>query len=184
MSDTESADAAVVHLARWAAAAKTDNAAERRIQEHWARAQAEDEATLASVLAGLVEHRAAVAVHVRTGSTIRGSAAGLGLDYFALAHGGQLSLLPAAAIEWVRPDGGGPPAAFADRAPQTGRLVGLLGGIAGERLPVRVATGTEAIVGDIVATGADVLTVRPSGAPADQVVYIPLASVTEVSVRF
>ena len=180
MSD---ADSAIVYLARWASAAKADDAADRRVQEQWARAQAEDEATLASVLAGLVERRAPVAVHVRTGSTVRGTAVGLGNDYLALAHGGQLSLFPAAAIEWVRPDGGGGPAAFSDRAAPTGSLAGILGHVVEERLAVRVATSTESLVGELVAVGADVLTLRPSGAPPDQLVYVPIPAVVEVSLR-
>lgn len=176
-------DGAIVQLADWAAAARADDAADSRIRQMWAQVQAEDEATMAGVLAGLVERRAPLAIHLRTGTTLRGVAVGLGSDYVALAHAGQLSLVAAAAVEWARPDGVAAPAVFADRAPPTGSLAGVLAGVAAERLAVRVLTTTEALVGELVAVGADVLTVRPAGAAGDHLVYVATASVAEVAVR-
>ncbi|MBA3654768.1 MAG: hypothetical protein H0W70_11335, partial [Actinobacteria bacterium] len=95
----------------------------------------------------------------------------------------QLSLVPLAALEWVRPESASGPATFADRAGARGRLVAVLGHIAAEGIPVRLASGTETLVGDLVAVGDDVLTLRPSGAPADQLLYVPVASLNEASVR-
>ena len=179
--DDAGLDAAIVHLARWAAEARTEDAADSRLRRHWARQQAEDEATLASVLAGMAERRLPVAVH--TGSTVRGVVAGLGVDYVALSSGSQLTLVPTRAIEWIRPESPSPPAAFADRVPVAGRFLGLLAALAAERSDVRVVAGGEPLAGEIVAVGEDVLTLQPSGGHAGQVIYVPVASVSEVSVR-
>ena len=176
-------DAAIVQLARWSADAKTDAAADRKTREHWARQQAADEATLASALAGLVEHRVTVAIRTSNGSTVRGALAGLGVDYLAVVQNAHLTLLPLAAVGWVRPDGDSTPAAFADRVPATGRLGAVLAGVAEDGGSVRVVASGEALAGDLVAVGADVLTLHPAGAPRGQLLYVPLASLSEVSVR-
>ena len=170
-----------MHLARWAAEARTEDAADSRLRQHWAQQQAEDEATLASVLAGLAERRTSVAVHI--GSTVRGVVAGVGGDYVALSSGNQLALIALRAIEWIRPEAPSPPAAFADRVPAAGRLLGLLAGLAAERADVRVVAGGEPLAGELVAVGEDVLTLQPAGGHPRQVIYVPVASVSEVSVR-
>jgi hypothetical protein len=186
VSDTDDepgVEAAIVHLARWAAAAKTEAAADSRVRKQWAQRQAEDEATLASVVAGLAERHAVVAVHTGYGSTIRGTLAGVGADYAAVARGNQVTLLPLQNIEWIRPDDPAPPAAFADRTAPAGRLVGVLANLAAEATEVRVVTRSESLVGDLVAVGEDVVTLRPTGAAAGHVVYVPVASLSEVSLR-
>ncbi len=182
MDDT-GLDAAVVQLAQWAADSKTEAAADGRVRQQWAQRQAEDEATLASVLLGLAERRAAVAVHLDSGSTVRGALAGVGADYLALVSGSHLTLMPTAAIAWVRPEGPSPPAAFADRAAPTGRLVAVLASVAADGSEVRLVTRTESVVGELVSVGADVLTLRPTGGQAGQVVYVPVASLSEASLR-
>jgi len=179
--DDAGVDAAIVHLQRWAAESRTEDAADSRVRQHWARQQAEDEATLLSVLAGLAERGVPVAVH--TGETVRGVVAGLGVDYVALSSGSQLTLVATRAVRWVRPDAPSPPASFADRVPAVGRLLGLLAGLAAERADVRVVAGGEPLAGELVAAGEDVLTLQPAGGHAGQVIYVPVASVSEVSVR-
>jgi hypothetical protein len=181
--DDASLDAAIVNLARWAADSKTEAAADSRVRQTWAQRQAEDEATLASVLVGLAERKAMVAVHTVTGSTVRGAVAGLGVDYVAVVSSNQLALLPTAAIQWVRPEGPAPTAAFGDRAAPQGRLVGVLSNLAAEGTELRFVTGTESLVGELVGVGEDVLTVRPTGGHAGQVVYVPVASLSEASLR-
>jgi hypothetical protein len=182
-NDDPGLEAAVVNLTRWAAGARAEAAADSRVRQQWAQQQAEDEATLASLLVGLAEHQTAVALRASSGSILRGTVAGLGVDYVALVHGHQLSLVPWRAIEWLRPDHAPGPATFADRAEIRGRFVGVLASLAAEGSTVRVVAGTEALAGDLLAVGEDVLTLRPSGAAADQLVYVPVASVSEASLR-
>ncbi|MGH9005512.1 MAG: hypothetical protein ACRDYV_20495, partial [Acidimicrobiia bacterium] len=50
-------------LQRWATEARVDEAARRRSREWWLRRQAEEGATLAGVLADLLEAGTAVTVH-------------------------------------------------------------------------------------------------------------------------
>jgi hypothetical protein len=50
-------EAVIVRLDHWAAAATADAAATGRRRQHWARQQAEEEATLASLLVALAERR-------------------------------------------------------------------------------------------------------------------------------
>jgi hypothetical protein len=176
-------DAAVVSLTRWAAAARTESAADSRVAQRWSDQQAADEASLAGVLLGLAERRAAVAIRLHTGTTVRGATAGVGRDFVAIAHGGQLTLLPTLAIEWVRPDEAAGPAAFGDRTSRTGSLVAVLAAIADEGLPVRLVGHSETQVGVLIGVGDDVLSVRPTGGAAGQVVYVPVASLSEASVR-
>jgi hypothetical protein len=183
MGDTDEVDAAIVHLGRWAAAAKTEAAADSRVRQQRTQQQAEDEATLMSVLMGLAERRADIAVHTRAGATARGTVAGVGRDYVAIVRSSQLTLLSIAAIDWLRPDGDAPAAAFADRAEPQGRLIGVLANLAAEGHELRIVSEGETFVGELVAVGADVLTLRPAGAQPGQVVYVPLASLSEASLR-
>lgn len=176
-------DAAIVHLGRWAAAAKAADAADSRTRQQRTQQLAQDEATLAATLAGLAERRAPVAVHTRSGATVRGEVVGVGADFVAVAHGGQLAFLAGHAIDWIRPDGPASPAAFADPVETGSRLVTVLAMLAEETAQLRVVMGTEAVVGDLVAVGVDVLTLRPAGAGDDQLLYVPAASVSEVSLR-
>ena len=176
-------EAAVISLTRWAAAAKTEAAADSRMAQRWADQQAADEASWAGVLIGLAERRAAVAVRLETGATVRGAVVGVGRDYIAIAHGAQISFLPLTALDWVRPDDASAPAAFGDRAGPSGRLVSVLARVAEEGLPVRIVAHTEALVGDLVGVGEDVLSLRPAGAAVGQLVYVPVASLSEASVR-
>ncbi|HZN13760.1 MAG TPA: hypothetical protein VFB78_05810 [Acidimicrobiales bacterium] len=184
MGDSDDVEAAIVHLGRWASDAKTEAAADSRLRRQWTQQQAEDEATLLSVLVDMAERRAAVAVHTRAGATIRGAVAGVGRDYLAVVRGPQLTFVVTAAIDWIRPDGDAAPAAFGDRAAPPSSLMGVLTNLVGEGHEVRVVSGEEIIAGELLAAGADVLTLRPAGASSPgQVVYVPAASVSELSLR-
>jgi hypothetical protein len=183
MEDTDDVEAAIVQLGRWAAAARTESAADSRRRRELTRQQAEDEATLLSVLLGLAERRADIAVHTQAGGTVRGTVAGVGADYLAVVRSTQLTLIALTTIDWVRPDAEAEPAAFADRASPPDRLVGVLANLAEEGHELRIVTVGETFVGELIAVGADVLTLRPTGAQHGQVVYVPVASVSEASLR-
>jgi hypothetical protein len=62
-------------------------------------------------------------------------------------------------------------------------LVGVLSSLAEEGAEIRFVTGTESLVGELVAVGEDVLTLKPAGGHAGQVVYVPVASLSEASLR-
>jgi len=64
-------------LERWAAEARVDEAARRRSRERWLRRQAEEDATVAGVLADLLEAGRPVTVCSRTGRRHTGLAARL-----------------------------------------------------------------------------------------------------------
>src|SRR4029453_3671304 len=72
----------------WAADARVDEAARLRARERWLRHQAEEEGSLAGVLADVAERGVSVALHVRSGRRHRGEIAALGSDFVALRSAG------------------------------------------------------------------------------------------------
>jgi hypothetical protein len=176
-------EAAVVNLARWAGASRVDAAVEQRRREQLLRRQAEEEATLANLLAGLAERRADVALRTRSGTTHRGTVVGLGVDFTAVVTEKHVVLVPLAMVDGIRPEQSAAPAAFGDRVPTTGRLATVLAGLADDGHEVRLVTASETTSGEIVSVGDDVVTLRPAGAPRDQLLYVPAVSLIEVSLR-
>ena len=175
-------DDGVGDLERWAADARAREAADARVRERWLRAQAEEESSLAGVLLALAERRETVVVTTVTGRRHRGVVAGVGVDFAALqTPAGATNLLALAALGDVRVvEGGRRATTTGDGEVELGvRLGDVLAQAAGQRPRISVQAGVAAVVGDLRAVGGDVVTVRADGEAG--VVYVPLASVSEVS---
>jgi hypothetical protein len=117
----------------------------------------------------------------------------VGVDFVALeGPGGSIVLVALAGLGDVRPaEDGSPRRAGAattgatsggDRAGRGAlgvRLAEVLAQAVGQRPRILLHAGAASVVGDLVAVGHDVLTVRPDGSAA--AVYVGLASVSEIS---
>ena len=177
----EGLDRLLGELTAWSSEQRADEAATARAVGRSLRQQAAESATLAGTLVDLVEAGASVLVHVRGGRSVRGTAAGVGRDFLAVrAELGSVTLVPFTAVTAVRPLGAPPRPASGDRRPHRRTFVQLLTMAAEERPHVRVATGDDAVTGELLAVGEDVLSIRVEGEPPT-VVYVPAGSVSEVS---
>jgi hypothetical protein len=175
-------DGLAARIDRWAADARVDEAARLRAQERWLRHQAEEEGSLAGVLADVAERGAAVAMHVRGGRRHRGEVAALGSDFVALRSAGADVIVALAAMTSVRTLPG-EASTIGDRSIATShRLVDVLAGLAAERAAVLVlADGDEAVAGVLRSVGQDVVGVRVAGGAA-VTAYIPVGAIVEVVV--
>lgn len=169
-------------LERWAADARAREAADARTRQRWLRTQAEEDASLAGVLACLAERAAAVVVTTIDGHHHRGVLSGVGVDFCALtAPGGALTLVALMALADVRTVGANHrpvAAAEAGRASLGVHLIDVLAQAAGQRPRITVHAATAPVAGDLRAVGADVITMHIDGAG---VAYVRLASVSAVS---
>ncbi len=178
-------DGLASRLERWAAEARVDEAARARSRERWLRAQAEEEGSLAGVLADLGEAGAAVTVATRAGGRHGGIVRSVGADFVALAPaagpGGEV-VVALAAVTAVRTGPGTRRVAGDRRIDAALRLLDVIVGLAAEREQVRVATaGGEAATGVLASVGRDLAVVRGTGDPP-AVTYLPLDAITEIVV--
>jgi hypothetical protein len=174
----------VARLERWAAEARVTEAAATRARERWLRQQAGEGATVAGTLVDLAEREATVVVATRHGRRHRGRVTAVAADFVVLApDAGGVVLV---ALDAVTSFGEAGPAASrppGDRpAAVDVTLAVALAGLAGERPAVAVVPSgaAEAVRGDLVGAGVDVVTVRPDGAPRT-LVHVPVAAVAEVA---
>jgi hypothetical protein len=168
---------------RWAADARVDEAARLRARERWLRHQAEEEGSLAGVLADVAERGASVALHVRGGRRHRGEIAALGADFIALRSAGADVIVVLPAVTSLRTLPGEAPT-IGDRSIGTShRLVDVLAGLAAERASVLLvlADGDEAVGGVVLWVGQDVVGVRVAGGAA-VTAYVPVGAIVEVLV--
>ena len=195
MGDGDRADieADIDGLERWAADARAREAAEARVRERWLRTQAEEDAHLSQVLAGLAERRSETVVTTTGGNHVSGRVTALGRDFLALAGpGGRTTLVPLAALAWVRtmserrrrsglalgpdpidpgsPDEHGGAAALAD----------VLAHAAAGRPRVTLHALGATLAGELRAVGADVLVVETSVDPPG-LTYVRLQSLSDIS---
>ena len=165
---------------RWAADARVDEAARLRARERWLRDQAEEEGSLAGVLADIAERGVPVAVHVRGGRRHRAEIHALGADFVVLrsADADRIVALDAVTSVRVRP---GETSTIGDRSVATSvRLVDVLADLAAERATVLlVMAGDDAVAGALRSVGQDVVGVRMVGAPA-ATAYVPVGAIVEV----
>ena len=177
-------DRLLAELTAWSAEQRADDAARSRTVERSLRQQAAEEATFAGTLLDLAEAGAHVAVQVTGGRQYRGLAAGVGRDFVAVrSDTGHLTLIAFAHIAAVRPsDPTGAPATGA-RSPGSRSLVQLLDRCVADRPRVHVVAAGETIIGELIAAGDDVLSVRTEGGGHGErhVAYVPAGSVSEVS---
>jgi hypothetical protein len=168
---------------RWAADARVDEAARLRARERWLRHQAEEEGSLAGVLADVAERGASVALHVRRGRRHWGEIAALGSDFVALRSAGADVIVALPAVTSVRTLPGEAPT-IGDRSIGTShRLVDVLAGLAAERAAVLLvlADGDEAVGGVVRWVGQDIVGVRVAGGAA-VTAYVPVGAIVEVLV--
>jgi hypothetical protein len=126
-----------------------------------------------------------------SGRRHRGVVGGVGVDFVALeGSGGSIVLVALAGLGDVRPAEGGPRRRAAKIGATSGgdrpgrgalgvRLAEVLAQAVGQRPRILLHAGAASVVGDLVAVGHDVLTVRPDGTAG--AVYVGLASVSEIS---
>jgi hypothetical protein len=175
-------DSLTARLERWAAEARVDEAARGRSRERWLRRQAEEESTVAGVLADLLEAGTGVTVHTRAGRRHSGPVRAMGADFVALAGSGGAVLIALAAVASLRTRPGAP-GVVGDRAGVgTLLLADVVAGLAaeGERVLVVTADG-ESLAGELRSVGRDVALVRGGGDPP-VACYVPLGAVSEVVV--
>jgi len=174
-------------LHRWAAEARVDEAARRRAREWWLRRQAEEGATLAGVLADLLEAGTAVTVHSRSGRRYRGRVRALGADFVAVGAPVGLVLVALEAVTSLRTPPGEPAVVgdrpFGDADVRRPLLRDVAAGLAVDRERVVLVTGAgegegEAIAGVLRSVGQDVAVVRGGDPPV--ACYVALDAITEL----
>jgi hypothetical protein len=176
-------DGLAARIDRWAADARVDEAARLRARERWLRQQAEEEGSLAGVLADIAERGASVALHVRGGRRHRGEVAALGSNFVALRSAGADVIVALHAVTSVRTLPG-EASTIGDRSVGTShRLVDVLAGLAAERAAVVLvlADRDEAVAGVVLWVGQDVVGVRVAGGAAVSA-YVPVGAIVEVVV--
>ncbi|MEY2567146.1 MAG: hypothetical protein QOE35_1675 [Actinomycetota bacterium] len=176
----EEIDRLLAELAAWSADQRVDEAAQGRARVRSLRTQLEEAATLAGTLVDLTEARTHLAVQTSRGRMHHGVAAAVGADFVALrTDAEQLVMIALSAVVAVRPTGPALAATGARRtAPTT--LAQFLADCAEERPRVRLVAAGEPVSGELLAVGADVLSVRSDTQPPT-VAYVPVTSVSEVS---
>lgn len=186
------------HLDRWVAEARVDEAALRRARERWLQEVAEQEATLAGVLADLAERGGPLTLHGRGARRHHGRLRLLGLDFVVvgLPSGTDVlmvidsltSVRTAPAVELAIGDENGPIRRDADgiRRDADGNIaIGLrvhdvLAELAADRERVVLVTADgETLTGQLRSVGHDVAVLRTDAEPR-ATAYVALAAVAEV----
>ena len=178
----------LVHdLARWAAESRERHAAASRSRKRWLDQQAAEEATFAALLLSLGESRTPAVLGVAHGNPVHGLVASVGLDFCAVqtkARGTVLVRLDEITEVRLEPGQRETAGVRDDPAAADMSLSDVLFGLAGERPEVVVSLrrGGSPLAGELRAVGVDVATVRTPGDPP-VTVYVPLAAVSQVSLR-
>lgn len=179
-------DPSLDDLAVWAAGARAGEAAGERSRARWLRRQAEEEARWAGTLLDLAERQAAVSVRTAGGRALVGMLTLVGRDVCAVrTAGGTTTFVPLDRIDAVTTVAGDGRAATGSRTPAADvTWADVLGRLAeeGARVTVHVGASTEALVGELVGVGLDVVTVvtdRRAGSTA----YARLESISAISWR-
>lgn len=179
------------HLDRWVAEARVDEAALRRARERWLQEVAEQEATLAGVLADLAERGGPITVHGRSGRRHHGTLRMLGLDFVVvgLASGTDVllaidsvtSVRTSPAVALAIGDESGPLRPNRERDLAIGlRVHDLLTELAADRERVVLVTiDGETITGQLRSVGHDVAVLRTDAEP-HATAYVALTTVAEV----
>lgn len=170
-------------LERWAAEARIDHSARRRMRERWLRQQAEEEGHLIGVVTDLGERAVPSSVHTLSGRVHHGRIRVVGRDFIAITGEPSGDVFVALdAVASVRSRLGGP-ATIGDRTVST-RLVlaEVLARLAGQRERVLLVTGhnDSTIAGTLLAVGHDMVTLRLDGADHAGTAYVPQAAISEV----
>jgi hypothetical protein len=176
----EGIDRLLAELAAWSGEQRVDEAVLGRARVRSLRNQLEESATLAGTLVDLTEAGTHLTVQTSRGRVHRGMAAAVGADFVAVrTDAEQLVMIALSAVVAVRPTGPALAATGSRRtAPTT--LAQFLCELAEERPRVRLVAAGEPVSGELLAVGADVLSIRCDTQPPT-VAYVPVTSVSEVS---
>lgn len=159
------------------------DAARSRSRAHWLRRQSEEQATLAGVLVDLAERADRVVLTTASGRRHRGWLRSVAADFCVLyAETGQQVVVTFAALTSVRCEPGRPAAGgdrdVVSRLTLADHLAAL--GDLDTRVSVTTTAPGETLGGVLRSVGRDVLVVGLDGDDRS-VVYVPVASVAEVS---
>jgi len=171
-------------IERWVAEARAAEAVEARMQERWLRTQAEESSTLTGTLVGLAESAAPVVVTTTGSRRHIGVVAMVGNDFVGLRRADeQVVLISIAALASVEPSDSARPRT-ADAEPQPAAsgvsLRHVLASAVGDRTRLQVHCDGTTLVGELVAVGLDVVTLRKDTQPPGWA-YVAVASVSEAS---
>ena len=156
-----------------------------RARQRWLRRRAEEEATLVGTLVDLAERGSALTVRSASGRVSHGAVVAVGRDFLALqGRGGEIRFLRSAGIVTVAPSSAErhQPASGDRPAPLDLTLVEVLSGLAPDRPRVVLVAGGEVVAGDLVAVGADVVSLRLDGG-GRRLCYVAGASLEEALVE-
>ena len=172
-------DELVAAFARWAADERINDAVRERSRERWLRQQALEDATLAGILTDLAERRSEVVVTTRT-RQVAGRLLGVANDFLVLEDRERAGVLVATGhLAGISPLAGD--ARFSDPSgdrspPLSLNLLDALVMLAADRSPVRLGlTDGEVVLGDLMAVGRDVVTLRGPTRRAN--LYVPLGAI-------
>jgi hypothetical protein len=172
-------------LDQFTADVRVDAAVRTRSRERWLRRQAEEQSTLAGVLADLRDQATAVEVRTRGGGRYRAVVRALGADHVVLAdaHGRGEVLVPLAALQSVRTSPGVAPVLGDRTTVGAAHLGDALAELADERAEIRVVTdGADVAAGTVRSVGQDIVVVASRETPA-VAVYVPLDGISAVIVE-
>jgi len=163
------------------AADRVRDAAEARSRTHWLLRQAEEEGTLAGVLADLADRAEVVVCTTRTGRRHVGAVHALGADFVALRCGRGTVLVTLDAVAQVRTQPGAA-AVAGDRVVRVDRrFADVLAELVADRPDVVIGAGAAEARGELRAVGQDVVTLRVDSRPP-VVAYVALAATDEVRI--
>lgn len=173
-------------LDRFAADARVDAAVRVRSRERWLRHQAEEETTVAAVLADLRDQATAVEVHTRAGGLHRAVVRTVGVDHVVLAdaQGRGTVVVALSALASVRTSAGVAPVLGDRTGPAADvHLADVLVELAEGRVEVRVVTvAGDVTAGTVRSVGQDVAVVASRDTPP-AVAYVPLDAISEIVVE-
>jgi hypothetical protein len=183
--DGSQADALLNAFARWSAEMRVRAETTGRSRQRWLHQQASESATFAGTLLDLAERRSQVSV-LSPGRRFSGRLVGVGANLCVLEEPTRVTVVTLSQVIAVQPHLDAP---IRGLSVATGnRPVALemtfsqaLAAMASDLAPIRLAlSGTETLVGDLVAAGEDVVTLRVRGNPPRST-FIPIAGVEAFS---
>lgn len=179
-------DRAVEGIELWVAEARATEAVEARVRERWLRTQVAESSTLAGTLVGLTEAATPVVVTTSSGRRHTGLVAMVGEDFLGLRRADErVVLISIAAVASVEPSARTRPVATdSDGAPSRSSsgvtLRDVLARAVADRPRLQVHCDGATLVGELVAVGLDVVTLRKEARPPGWA-YVAVASVSEAS---
>jgi hypothetical protein len=172
------------NIRQWIADAAAREAVDARVRSRRLLQQASEDATFIGTLVDLAERDAELNIVTSGDASIAGRIAAVGRDFIAVTgRNGRTTFVPLGAIAAVRTQPGTREAVVAGEraAPLQASLAAIVSELAAERVRVHVSSARHSVVGELRASGDDVLVVFADGT-ATVPVYVPIAAVTELAV--